>query len=297
MNGTTVITGSVLISGDAKTIGILTVQNGIEKVQVIILTLPTTKIRGFMIRMNTTTTVMNMRITLPDSSTGTKVIKAQDIPRDLVSKAAGETIGNTRMTIPGGMRKITEALVNTARANLRYNSFNTKHKIMKTKIIIGASVVLSMVCCKKEASEKLNDTDRNFMKMAAHSNYAEIDAGQLAASKATDNSVKNFGSLMVAEHQTAQNELNSLASDKKYELPTGPDEAHIALKNQLAQMNGHKFDSAYIHSQVMDHQKVLNLFKEEQNNGKDKDVKNYADKYIHHIQMHYDRADSTAKRF
>jgi putative membrane protein len=174
---------------------------------------------------------------------------------------------------------------------------------MKTKHILlsGALFAFILFGCKKDkdndTEETMNDTDKNFMKMAATGNYNEVDAGTMASSKATDQSVKTFGQMMVTDHTTAQAELSTLAGNKEISLPSGPDQMHIDMKNQMMQMNGHKFDSAYIHSQVTDHQTVLNLFKDEQANGKDQDVKDYANKFIHHIQMHFDRADSTAKRF
>jgi putative membrane protein len=170
----------------------------------------------------------------------------------------------------------------------------------KIKLIILASLpLLAFQNCNrdKDKNDEMNSTDGEFMKMVSMGNHAEIEAGKLAASKATDSSVKSFGRSMMTEHQTAQDELEVLAANKKTEIPAGPDAAHVAMVAQMKNMSGRQFDSAYIHSQVSDHQKVLELFMNEQNNGKDQDVKNYADKFIMHIRMHLNRADSTSKRF
>jgi putative membrane protein len=178
---------------------------------------------------------------------------------------------------------------------------------MKTRLFLLATLFLSLiVSCKDDKDDNnnnnnnndqsLNDKDKQFLTMAAYSNYAEIDAAQLAGTKATDTAVKNFSFLMVTEHQMALNELKSLAQNR-VTLPTGPDQAHITLKQQLSAMSGRKFDSTYIHLQVTDHQAAETLFKDEINNGKNADVKNYANKYLPHIQMHLTKAISISSKY
>jgi putative membrane protein len=167
---------------------------------------------------------------------------------------------------------------------------------MKTKIfLISILMVVLAISCKKD--ERMNETDEQFLKTAAQGNYNEIDAGQLAASKAVDSMVRNFGNRMVTDHQAALAELQSLAQDKDVTLPTGPDAAHLAAKQQLLNMSGWKFDSTYIHMQVTDHQTTINLFQNELNNGKNKAVKNYADKYLPIIKTHFNMADNISDRF
>src|ERR1700751_546128 len=50
-----------------------------------------------------------------------------------------------------------------------------------------------------------------FVTQAAGGNLAEIELGQLAAQKATDPKVKDFGNRMVNDHQKANNELKPIA--------------------------------------------------------------------------------------
>jgi putative membrane protein len=111
-------------------------------------------------------------------------------------------------------------------------------------VILSTTIIILGTSCKKK--DPLNDTDRNFLTMASYGNYNEIDAGQLAATKATDTLVKNFGNRMITDHQIAKNELISLAQNKEVTLPTGPDQTHITMKQQLMNMSGRTFDSTYI---------------------------------------------------
>ncbi|GAL87648.1 membrane protein [Sporocytophaga myxococcoides] len=138
--------------------------------------------------------------------------------------------------------------------------------------------------------QTLSVTDSVFIKNASLSNIAEIDLGQLAASKATDDSIRAFGAFMVNEHTLAQNDLNALALQKNVSIPQEPDSLHKAIKQQLQVLNGYKFDSLYISTQVVDHQKAQQIFNTEINSGQDQDVINYANKYLPHINEHLQKA-------
>ena len=64
---------------------------------------------------------------------------------------------------------------------------------------------------------------------------------------------------------------------------------------RLNSLSGHSFDSAYISSQVMDHQAAVTLFQNEISNGNNSSVKSYASTYLPHIQMHLQKADSLSR--
>ena len=67
-------------------------------------------------------------------------------------------------------------------------------------------------------------TDANgFMMRAAEGGMAEVEAGKMAAAKAQNPEVKQFGQQMVAEHTRANNELKTLAGKKNVTLPTDLD--------------------------------------------------------------------------
>jgi putative membrane protein len=55
--------------------------------------------------------------------------------------------------------------------------------------------------------DKLARADRKFMQEAAEGGLFEVQAAQLASTKATDPNVKSFASKLVDEHTAANNEL------------------------------------------------------------------------------------------
>jgi putative membrane protein len=95
---------------------------------------------------------------------------------------------------------------------------------------------------------------------------------------------------MIDEHSLAQNELKVLGASESLPVPDTLDAAHKDLKLQLMNFSGAQFDSAYIKSQIIDHENSKVNFQMEINQGQNQNVKNYANKYLPHVQMHLDKA-------
>src|SRR3712207_3766773 len=93
--------------------------------------------------------------------------------------------------------------------------------------------------CDKEDDDNVdnavNAQDSTFLVQASLSNRAEIDLGALAATNATDSSVKAYAQMMVAEHTTAQAELVIVKTNitTNASLDTPLPEAVTALHDSL----------------------------------------------------------------
>jgi putative membrane protein len=170
---------------------------------------------------------------------------------------------------------------------------------MKFKHCLMATVLIAsfLTACDDDDDDvtpnnTLSATDSSFMRLAAFGNKAEIDAGTLASTKGTNPAVKTFGQMMVMDHQTAYDDLSSLASSWSITIPTTPDPVHVAKKEYLMTLTGHSFDTAYINAQVMDHENTVALFQKQLDSGRNQQLKDYANKYLPKIKMHLMMADS-----
>ena len=166
---------------------------------------------------------------------------------------------------------------------------------MKKLFLAGSVVAIVLLACKKDNSNDLNSTDQNFMTQVAIGNNAEVMAGQLAATKATNAGVKAFGQMMATEHRQAQLDLKALAASVGRTVSDTVDAEHQALMARLNSLSGTAFDTAYINSQVRDHQKTQTTFQTEISSGNNNQVQNYATQYLPHIQMHLQKADSLSR--
>lgn len=158
-------------------------------------------------------------------------------------------------------------------------------------------LLLACMSCNKDNNNSNNGTslstqDRTFMAQLKEANKAEIDAGQTASTKGMMDSVRLYGQYMVTEHTMAMTSLDSLAGAFSITLSDTLSAEHLTLKQRLSMMTGHDYDTAYIAAQVKDHSKVLQMMQTEISSGQHMAVKAYASRYMPHIQMHLDMADT-----
>jgi putative membrane protein len=161
-------------------------------------------------------------------------------------------------------------------------------------LCVFALVLCMCAACSKNDNDNttINYTDSYFMQQASYSNNAEISAGAIAASKGSYDSVRMFGSMMVADHGKAEFSLDSLASSLSITIPLTPDSAHQAMAAYLQTLSGHMFDTAYINAQVQDHMNTISLFQQELSDGNNQQIKDYANKNLPVIEMHLQEAQS-----
>jgi putative membrane protein len=146
------------------------------------------------------------------------------------------------------------------------------------------------------ASSKSGASDQQFVTKAAQGGMAEVALGQLAASKGTNDAVKQFGQKMADDHGKANDELKSIAQQKGITLPTDLNAKDKAEQARLEKLSGAEFDKAYMSHMVKDHKKDVAEFQKESSSGKDSDVKQWAGKTLPTLQSHLQMAQDTASK-
>ena len=146
-----------------------------------------------------------------------------------------------------------------------------------------------------QAQIKKAGSDQTFVMNAAKGGLAEVELGKLAQQKAQSDQVKNFGKRMVDDHSKANDELKTLAQNKKITLPTDLDPKDKAVRDRLSKLSGDAFDRAYMNAMVRDHRKDVNEFKMESTKGKDADIKGFASKTLPTLEDHLKLAQETDK--
>jgi putative membrane protein len=124
---------------------------------------------------------------------------------------------------------------------------------------------------------------------------AEVDLGQLASSKASDDKVKSFAQRMVTDHRKANDELKMLAASKQIEVPSALDTKHEATHARLNKLSGSAFDRAYVSDMVADHKKDVAEFMHQSNAATDPDVKAWVMKTLPTLQEHLKMIEEIAK--
>lgn len=140
--------------------------------------------------------------------------------------------------------------------------------------------------------------DQVFLQKLTQGNIAEVEAGKLAQTMATDSRVKAFGQHMAEDHGGALAEINGLATRKNIALPTEPDSKHKKTADKLKTLSGSAFDAAYMKSAGLeDHKATLALLKQMSSSAKDADIRALADKMIPTVERHYQMAQEIGTKF
>lgn len=136
--------------------------------------------------------------------------------------------------------------------------------------------------------------DVRYFEQLARANLAEIQAGELAADKATAPAVKQYATRMIAEHKPMLEALRALGQSKGLALPSTLDEKHMAAMKRLHQQTGETFERSYMTTMVKDHKEVLELLEDIAANARDRGLQAMAKDAVPKIKSHLEEAMRTA---
>lgn len=142
-------------------------------------------------------------------------------------------------------------------------------------------------------SGKLDSADQKFVEKAAAGGMLEVQAGQMAETKAQSPEVKSFGAMLVKDHSAANDELKTLAQNKGVTLPTTLPKHEQGELDKMSKAKN--FDQEFVKENVKDHKKDIKEFEKESKDAKDPDVKAFAAKTLPTLQMHLQKAEDLEK--
>lgn len=136
----------------------------------------------------------------------------------------------------------------------------------------------------------------DFLMKAAAGGMSEVEAGKMAAEKATNADVKQFANMMVQDHTGANGQVKKLAAARNIALPGSLPEDKMEKANEMNEKSGRAFNKAYMDMMVEDHKKTIDLFEKAQSDSKDEEVKTFITNTLPKLKMHLDSAQAIQKR-
>ncbi len=136
--------------------------------------------------------------------------------------------------------------------------------------------------------------DAAFYKHAAEGGIAEVEIGNLAQQKSNNQSVKDFGAMMVKDHSAANDKLKGIAESKNISLPSSASVGQMATKAKLEVMSANTFDKSYIKGMIKDHEEDIAMFRREAASGQDPDAKAFAKATLPTLELHLKKIKSIA---
>jgi putative membrane protein len=139
--------------------------------------------------------------------------------------------------------------------------------------------------------DKAEEKDAQFLVDAASINMEEIRLGELAQKNGTMADVKQLGREMQNDHSKALTGVKDLATKKSVTLPTDlPQDAYDSYKKLADKKQGADFDKEYCDMMVDGHKKAIDKFEKAAADGKDSDIRSWANSMLPSLRAHLDHA-------
>lgn len=132
---------------------------------------------------------------------------------------------------------------------------------------------------------KLKSGDRNFLEKAARAGMEEVEISRVAAARSSNPDVRRLAQAIISDHESANEELMSLAAAKGVSLPAK--ELH---GSKWEKRDAGDFDRDYLDKMVSAHNDAVKLFEKQAKDGEDPETVAFARKHLPKLQKHQQQA-------
>jgi putative membrane protein len=174
-----------------------------------------------------------------------------------------------------------------------------KSPVFVVCLIFTCLVVFGLNACNRENGVEAARGDRttspsksekDFMMEAARAELAEIDMAQAALQNSGTGEVKDFANMIKSDHTSALEDLSELMKDTNVPQPKS---IPVELQQDISRMRsltGGEFDREFVNMIVSEHQKVIEMFRDQQSTAQCPDVKKYVEDTLPRLEMHLEKA-------
>ena len=162
-----------------------------------------------------------------------------------------------------------------------------------------ALVACGLTACNRERSVQaagdnrpptISPAEQDFTMKAAQANLAEIDMARIAMQKSDNTDVRDYANMIQSDHSSALQDLADLMIDKNVPQPK---KVAADTQKDIDRMNtltGPEFDREFVNMMVSDHQKAVEMFRDQQAIAQNEDVKKYVENVLPTLEMHLEKA-------
>ncbi|KTT37449.1 membrane protein [Pseudomonas oryzihabitans] len=166
--------------------------------------------------------------------------------------------------------------------------------MLKKASSLSLALLLAAGAGLAQAADKLSPAQ--FVDDASAKGIAEIEAGKLALDKSQSQDIKSFAQQMIDDHTKANEQLKSLAQQKKLEVSSDA-ELMDKAKAMILQVRDDSFDRSYANNQVMAHEQTIAIFRTEAETSKDAELKAFAQKTLPTLEHHLQEAKALQSKY
>jgi putative membrane protein len=151
----------------------------------------------------------------------------------------------------------------------------------------AAAQQTDLVVSPAAVSGAMQPVDEAFALYAASSGSAEIDGARLVLKYSKNADVRQYAETIVREHSRNADELRRIVAPRGLKLPTAPTGRHADMVTTLAGVRPHELDDAFLQRFGVDaHKETIALFERQVIDGRDPQLKRYAEQTLPALREH-----------
>lgn len=163
---------------------------------------------------------------------------------------------------------------------------------IKWNLLLFAGMFMAVSCKEDDDDITISEVDRNFAMAAAETNLLGVQTGQLVATKAEAQDIKDYSLTLSEYYGKATTDLNALAQRRNITLPTTLGTTNQQEYTTLNGLMGAKFDSAYIDWAVRSNQQAIQNLRDYRSETADTEFQTWVDSRITTLESNLETATS-----
>src|SRR4051812_22627792 len=148
----------------------------------------------------------------------------------------------------------------------------------------------------REDRDPISPAEQDFTMKVAQAHLGEIEVARLASERSQDKDVKDFADMLVSDHTKAVRNLRDLMKDNDLPQPTALPADTKEEIDRLAALSDGDFDREFANMMVSDHQKAIELFRQQQPTAQNHELRNYVEDTLPTLQKHLEKAQELQSR-
>lgn len=168
--------------------------------------------------------------------------------------------------------------------------------VLAMVVVLAACNRSSTVEAARDNQPAVSPAGQDFMMKTARADLSDIDVARLAMKKSENSDVRDYASMIQKDHTTALEDLSDLMKDKNVPVPekaTADARQDLSLMSTLS---GAEFDREFINVMVADHQKAVDMSRDQLRIAQDPDLKKYIEDRLPQLEMQLESAQRLQSR-
>jgi putative membrane protein len=167
-----------------------------------------------------------------------------------------------------------------------------KPKVGFELIPVAAAQQTDLVVPPAAVTGAMQPVDEAFALFAASNGLAEIDGARLVLKSSRNAEVRKYAETVVREHSRGAEELKRIVGPRGLGLPAAPTGRHADMVTKLSGVGASDIDDAFLRRFGIDaHKETISLFERHVIDGKDPQLKRYAQQTLPTLREHMAAAE------